>query len=123
MGAFVVKIFSLRGETKLSQESNDWVKIQLEDLIIWRGQGRQRGEHSRYSVWVLLKNRWHLQKNLTENNLRQSLKESTVQWRSTREVESAWSPCHFLSWHGKVKKSLKASISGALGKAPERRYN
>ena len=29
------------------------------------------------SMWILLRYRMHIQKNLTENNLRQGLKEST----------------------------------------------
>ena len=79
MGALVVKILSLRGETELSRESDDWAKIKIK----WKfssmkgnriGKGRNVPD---ISMWILFSNRWHIQKKLTENNLRQGLKEST----------------------------------------------
>lgn len=79
MGALVAKIFSLRGETKLSRESNDWAKIKLKRRFNYMKGTRVGKERniSDNSIWVLFRYRLHLQKNLTENNLRQGLKEST----------------------------------------------
>lgn len=79
MGALVVKILSLRGETELSRESDDWTKIKIKWKFSYMkgnriGKGRNVPD---ISMWILFSNRWHIQKKLTEYNLRQGLKEST----------------------------------------------
>lgn len=79
MGALVVKILSLRSETELSRESDDWAKIKIKwKLNYMKGNRVGKGRNiPDISMWILFSNRWHIQKKLTENNLRQGLKEST----------------------------------------------
>lgn len=79
MGTLVVKILSLRGKTELSSKSNASAKIKIQWKFNYMkgnrvGKGRNIPD---ISMWILFSNRWHIQKKLTENNLRQGLKEST----------------------------------------------